>query len=88
MIGSDVGRYKTILFACILITAIAVIFIAPAYSIQPTALRAWNYSIAVLAAIGVLVVQSLVSQSAWEFVAAERRRPDGDLLRLTCTLLI
>ncbi|MGH9523345.1 MAG: hypothetical protein ACRD3E_12530 [Terriglobales bacterium] len=67
------------------------ICIAPAYSVEPTALRAWNSSLAFLAALGTLVFLSFAAPSNCERLVVEVERPrpgGGDLLRLTCTLLI
>jgi len=86
-----VGNWKTIVCACIVIAAVVVICIAPAYSLQPTALRAWNSSLGLLAALSTLVIFSLAAPSNCErfILEAVRSRPGGcALLQFTCTLLI
>ena len=91
MIGS-MGRWKRAACACVVITAVAVVLIAPAYTLQPTALRAWNASLVFLAALGTLVVLSFSVPDGCErlLMEAERlsRACSDDLLSLTCTLLI
>ena len=79
-----------IAFAWFLIIAVAVLCIAPAYTIQPTALRAWNASLGVLAALCTLIVFALSAPDFSEtfFATVRARIRGGDRLRLTCTLLI
>lgn len=82
------GRRKLLVCACILIAAVAVIFIAPAYSIQPTALRAWNSSLGLLVALSTLILLSMAAPCQCFVFDSDRPRSGGDLLRVTCTLLI
>ena len=84
-------RWKSILCACILIAAVAVICIAPAYSVQPTALRAWDAAVAFLAALSTLVLISVAPPSECVRIIVENDRPHArgsDMFGLTCTLLI
>jgi hypothetical protein len=88
---SGVGRWFQIAFACVLIAAVAIICIAPAYSIQPTALRAWNSCLSLFAALCTLIVFAFaVPMLTEEFfcVAVGEAAGSCNRLRLTCTLLI
>lgn len=84
-------RWLQIVFAGVLIAALAILFIAPAYSIFPCALRAWNSSMTLLAALCTLIVFAFAAPMlAEQFLADGRRDHTGgpDRLRLTCSLLI
>jgi hypothetical protein len=86
-----VKRWFQVAFACFLIGAVCVLCVAPAYSVQPTALRAWTNSLTILAALCTLILFALAAPLlSLDFFVSEKshRGQTIDRLRLTCTLLI
>ena len=75
---------------CILMGVVAVLFLLPAYTIEPTALRAWTSSVSLLAALSTLVIFAIARPTtSMRFVAVSEQRhaSSPDRLRLNCALL-
>lgn len=84
-------RWLQLVLACALIVAVVTLCIAPAYSVDACALRAWNSSLILLFVLSTLIVYAYASPLLAVAYLADPwrdRAGGGDLLRFTCTLLI
>ena len=75
---------------CILLGVVALLYLLPACTLQPTALRAWTSSLTLLAVLSTLVVFAVAMPTGsqqWLVSSQSCHASSPDLLRLNCALL-